>query len=99
GGTNAIQTEAEWPTLGWESIIAADPDVIVVASLDRNRWELDKPEAKIAFLTSDPATSQMKAVRNEAIVVMDGQAMNPTIRTIYGAEQVAEQLKALGLRK
>ncbi|KQQ80600.1 ABC transporter substrate-binding protein [Aureimonas sp. Leaf324] len=99
GGTNAIQTEAEWPTLGWESIIAADPDVIVVASLDRNRWELDKPEAKIAFLTSDPATSQMKAVRNKAIVVMDGQAMNPTIRTIYGAEQVAEQLKALGLRK
>jgi iron complex transport system substrate-binding protein len=28
---------------------------------------------------------------------MDGQAMNPTIRTLYGAEQVAEQLKALGL--
>jgi iron complex transport system substrate-binding protein len=30
---------------------------------------------------------------------MDGQAMNPTIRTIYGAEQVAQQLKALGLLK
>ena len=28
------------------------------------------------------------------MVVMDGQAMNPTIRTVYGAEQVAEQLKA-----
>lgn len=99
GGRNAITTEAEWPTLGWESIIAAAPDVIVVASLDRNRWELDRPEAKIAFLTSDPAVSQMAAVRNKAMVVMDGQAMNPTIRTIYGAEQVAEQLKALGLLK
>jgi iron complex transport system substrate-binding protein len=29
---------------------------------------------------------------------MDGQAMNPTVRTIFGAEQVAEQLKALGLK-
>ncbi|MFJ6328024.1 MULTISPECIES: ABC transporter substrate-binding protein [unclassified Rhizobium] len=99
GGRNAIAAEAEWPTLGWESIIATNPDVIVVANLDRNRWELDKPEAKIRFLTTDPAVSQLPAVKNKAIVVMDGQAMNPTIRTIYGAEQIAEQLKALGLLK
>ncbi|MEZ0170355.1 ABC transporter substrate-binding protein [Microvirga sp. TS319] len=99
GGRNAITAEAEWPTLGWESIIATNPDVIVVASLDRNRWDLDKPEAKIAFLTSDPAISQIPAVENKAIVVMDGAAMNPTIRTIYGAEQVAGQLKTLGLLK
>ncbi len=44
GGRNAITADAEWPTLGWESIIATNPDVIVVANLDRNRWELDKPE-------------------------------------------------------
>lgn len=99
GGRNAISAEAEWPTLGWESIIAANPDVIVVASLDRNRWELDKPEAKIKFLTTDPAVSQIPAVKNKAMVVMDGQAMNPTIRTIYGAEQVADQLRTLGLLK
>lgn len=99
GGRNAITAEAEWPTLGWEAIIAANPDVIVVANLDRNRWELDKPEAKIKFLNSDPAVSQMTAVKNKAIVVMDGQAMNPTIRTVYGAEQVAEQLKSLGILK
>ncbi|MEO9339330.1 ABC transporter substrate-binding protein [Mesorhizobium sp. SB112] len=99
GGQNAITSEAEWPTLGWESIIAANPDVIVVANLDRNRWELDKPEAKIKFLTTDPAVSQIPAVKNKAMVVMDGQAMNPTIRTIYGAEQVADQLRTLGLLK
>lgn len=98
GGTNAITSEAESPALGWESIIASNPDVIVVAQVDRNRWELDKSDAKIAFLTTDPGTSQMPAVRNKAIVVMDGQAMNPTVRTIYGAEQVAQQLKTLGLK-
>ncbi|QND51450.1 ABC transporter substrate-binding protein [Phyllobacterium sp. 628] len=99
GGQNAIKSDAEWPTLGWEGIIAANPDVIVVASLDRNRWDLDKPEAKVKFLTTDPAVSQIPAVKNKAIAVMDGQAMNPTVRTIYGAEQVAAQLKALGLIK
>lgn len=98
GGTNAITTEADSPALGWESIIASNPDVIVVAQVDRNRWDLDKSEAKIKFLTTDPGTSQMPAVKNKAIVVMDGQAMNPTVRTIYGAEQIAQQLKTLGLK-
>ncbi|WP_019644518.1 ABC transporter substrate-binding protein [Novispirillum itersonii] len=99
GGTNAITADAEWPTLGWEGIIAANPDVIVVAALDRNRWALDRPDAKIRFLTTDPAVSQMPAVARNAIVVMDGQAMNPTVRTLYGAEQVARQLKEKGLLK
>lgn len=31
------QDETEWPMLGWEGIIASNPDVIVVAGLDRNR--------------------------------------------------------------
>lgn len=99
GGTNAITSEADSPALGWESIIAANPDVIVVAQVDRNRWELDKAEAKIQFLKTDSATSQMPAVKNNAMVIMEGQAMNPTIQTIYGAERIAEQLKALGLRQ
>jgi len=99
GGTNAITSEADSPALGWESIIATNPDVIVVAKVDRNRWELDKAEAKIEFLKTDSATSQMPAVKNNALVIMEGQAMNPTIQTIFGAEKVAEQLKVLGLRQ
>ncbi|EGT5759766.1 ABC transporter substrate-binding protein, partial [Cronobacter dublinensis subsp. dublinensis] len=97
GGHNAVTSESEWPTLSWESIIAANPDVIVVSSLDRNRWALDNAEEKIKFLKSDPAVSQLDAVKKGHIVVMDGQAMNPTIRTLYGAEQVAAQLEKLGL--
>lgn len=73
--------------------------MIVVSSLDRNRWALDSAEEKIKFLKSDAAVSQLDAVKKGHIVVMDGQAMNPTIRTIYGAEQVGEQLKSLGLNK
>ncbi|WP_158964800.1 ABC transporter substrate-binding protein [Chachezhania sediminis] len=97
GGTNAITTEADWPTLGWEGIMAANPTVFVAAQVDRNRWDLDTAENKIEFLTSDPTVSQMDAVKNGRIVTMSGAAMNPSIRTLYGAEQVARQLKALDL--
>lgn len=97
GGTNAITTDAEWPTVGWEGIMAADPTVFVAAQVDRNRWDLDKAENKVAYLTTDPAVSQMDAVKAGRIVVMSGAAMNPSIRTLYGAEEVAEQLRTLEL--
>ncbi|ETX26899.1 ABC transporter substrate-binding protein [Roseivivax isoporae] len=97
GGSNAVQTQSDWPTLGWEGIMAADPTVFVVAQVDRDRWELDNADAKIAFLESDPTVSRMDAVRNGRIVVMSGAAMNPSIRTLYGAEEVARQLEALDL--
>lgn len=96
GGHNAITVETEWPTVSWESIIAADPKVIVVAQVDRNRWELDNAENKIAWLETDPAVSQISAVRDGRILVMPGASMNPTIRTIYGAEALARQLEQIG---
>lgn len=77
--------------------MAANPTVFVAAQVDRNRWDLDTAENKVAFLQSDPTVSQMETVLNVRIVVMSGAAMNPSIRTLYGAEQVAEQLEALDL--
>lgn len=97
GGANAVQTQSEWPTLGWEGIMAADPTVIVAAQVDRNRWDLDKAETKIAYLQRDPTVSQMEAVQAGRIVVMSGAATNPSIRTLYGAEEIAAQLRTLDL--
>ena len=97
GGSNAIKAESDWPTLGWEGIMAADPTVIVATQVDRKRWSLDEAENKIAFLESDPIVSQMEAVRKGRIVVMPGAATNPSIQTLYGAERIAEQIDALDL--
>ncbi|XKG99772.1 ABC transporter substrate-binding protein [Pelagibacterium halotolerans] len=96
GGHNAITVKTEWPTVSWESIIAADPKVLVVAQVDRNRWELDNAENKIAWLENDPTVSQIRAVREGRLLVMPGASMNPTIRTIYGAEALAWQLEQIG---
>ena len=97
GGTNAVKAASEWPTLGWEGIMATDPTVIVAAQVDRKRWSLDEAENKIDFLESDPIVSQMEAVRKGRIVVMPGAATNASIQTLYGAEEVAAQLEALDL--
>lgn len=77
--------------------MASDPTVIVAAQVDRKRWGLDEADNKIAFLTSDPSVSQMDAVKDGRIAVMSGAAMNPSIRTLYGAEELARQLRTFDL--
>ncbi|RFC64436.1 ABC transporter substrate-binding protein [Fulvimarina endophytica] len=98
GGSNAIKTTSEWPSLGWEGIIAADPTVIVATQVDRKRWDLDEAKNKIEFLTTDPTVSQMRAVKEGHIFTMSGAATNASIQTLYGAEQLAEQLRASDLK-
>ncbi|MCP8894415.1 ABC transporter substrate-binding protein [Shinella daejeonensis] len=99
GLRNVIESEEEWPTVGWETIARADPTVIVAGKMDRRRFPADDIAVKLEFLDSDPVTGLMPAVTQKRIVVMDAQAMNPTIRTIDGIEVLADALASSGLAK
>lgn len=99
GIQNVIKTEEEWPTVGWETIAKANPGVIVVGKMERRRFPADDWEVKLKYLKSDPVTSLIPAVKDDRIVVMDAQAMNPTIRTIEGIEVLAEAVEKFGTAK
>ncbi|WP_411352344.1 ABC transporter substrate-binding protein [Leisingera aquaemixtae] len=96
GLKNVIETDEEWPTVGWETIAKANPTVIVIARMDRRRFAADDYEKKLEFLRTDPVASQMDAVKNGRIVVMDAQAMDATIRAIPALEDLAAELSAIG---
>ncbi|HWK63559.1 MAG TPA: ABC transporter substrate-binding protein [Rhizobiaceae bacterium] len=99
GIKNIIESDEEWPVVGWETIAKANPTLIVIAKMDRRRFPADDYEKKLEFLKSDPVASQMDAVKNNRIVVMDAHAMDATIRTINGLEVLSQSLKDFGLAK
>ncbi|WP_274426083.1 ABC transporter substrate-binding protein [Chelativorans sp. YIM 93263] len=94
GMRNVIESDEEWPTVGWETIARADPDVIMIARMDRRRYAADNHEKKIAFLRSDPVTSQMTAVKEGRIVVVDAHAVHASVRMFDGMETIVEALEA-----
>lgn len=98
GLKNVVESDEEWPTVSWESIARANPSVIVIARMDRRRFEADDYEKKLAFLKSDPVTSQMDAVKNGRIVILDAHAMDPSIRNVTALETLAGALPAFGLK-
>jgi len=97
GARNIITTEEEWPLVGWETIAANDPDVLVLVKMDRRRFPADDIDAKLAFLKTDPVASQLSAVKNGRIVIVDVAATRPGLDTVDGLEAIAAAVQGFGL--
>jgi len=63
--------------------------------MDRRRFPADDYDEKLRFLKSDPVTSQMTAVKQDRIVILDAEAMHASIRLIDGLEVLAEGMDRL----
>ncbi|MDP9611887.1 ABC-type Fe3+-hydroxamate transport system substrate-binding protein [Streptomyces demainii] len=87
----------EWPQINWETVADRDPDVLVLGDLTRKQQTAENAAQKIRFLESNPVTRSMNAVRHKRYVLLSGQAMNPSIRTVEGIEKVAAALRTFGL--
>lgn len=98
GLRNVIESDEEWPTVGWETIARANPAIIVVAKMSRRRFDADDVDKKLEFLKTDPVASQIDAVRNNRIVVLDAHSMDPSIRNITAIEELAQALDGFDLK-
>ncbi|MGC7094332.1 ABC transporter substrate-binding protein [Amycolatopsis lurida] len=89
GGRNIFDgVDARWTKVGWEAVVDAQPEVVVI--LDYG----DKPaQEKIDFLKSSPATAQLPAVVNNKFYVLDYNEGISGPRNINGLEGFAKYLR------
>jgi iron complex transport system substrate-binding protein len=93
GLTNiAGDIEMTWSSFGWESVVAADPDVIVLIDADWNT-----AASKIQLLESNPATAALAAVQQQRYIILPFPAGEAGVRTVAAAASVAAQLEELEL--
>lgn len=79
-----------WASVNWEKVIAADPEVIVLADAG-----FSTARQKLAQLRNDPALRSLQAVRENNIVVVPFDQSNPGVTLPEGAGTVSEKLAAL----
>ena len=89
----AADVEDTWTAMGWEAIVAADPDVIVLVDAAWNT-----AEQKIAHLESNPATAALPAVQQGRYLVVDFPATEAGVRNVGAVSSLVDQLGELGLR-
>ncbi|MGB3148270.1 MAG: ABC transporter substrate-binding protein [Paracoccaceae bacterium] len=84
GSVNVMDDlEKSWATVGWEPVVARDPEVVVII----NYGEVTA-EHKIDFMKSNPAFADMSAVRNDNFVVLDYVEATPGPRNIRAVEKL-----------
>ena len=99
GIKNVIESDEEWPAVGWETVAKASPTMIVAAKMDRRRYPADDIAVKHRFLNSDPVASLMPAVTEGHVFDMDSQSMSTSLRVVEGIETLADAVSAAGLSK
>ncbi|MEF3404569.1 putative F420-0 ABC transporter substrate-binding protein [Agromyces sp. CCNWLW203] len=87
----AADVEDTWTSMGWEAIVAANPDVIVLVDA---AWNTAKQ--KIAHLESNSATAALPAVQQKRYLVVDFPATEAGVRNVGAVASLVEQLGALG---
>ena len=88
----AADVHDTWSALGWESIVAADPDVIVLIDASWNT-----AASKIANLEANPATAQLTAVKQHHYVTVPFPAGEAGVRNVDAVVSITHQLEKLGL--
>ncbi|WP_295807188.1 ABC transporter substrate-binding protein [uncultured Nitratireductor sp.] len=91
GGRNIFdEVEARWTRVSWESVVQAEPEVIVI--LDYG----DKPaEEKIAFLKSNPMLATLPAILNDRFFILNFNEGISGPRNIDGLEKFAAYMRSL----
>lgn len=92
GLKNIITSHEEWPAVTWEHIAESQPDVIVIASMDRRLYPADNVEVKQNFLRTDPVTRDMPAVKKGNIIVVPAMSLNPSLRNVDAVEIISKYL-------
>ncbi|PPL18738.1 putative F420-0 ABC transporter substrate-binding protein [Microterricola pindariensis] len=86
----AASVQDSWAPLGWEAIVAADPDVIVLVDAAWNT-----AESKIALLESNPATAELSAVKAGHYLTVPFPAGEAGVRNVEAVASLNAQLAAL----
>ncbi|MEU9111281.1 ABC transporter substrate-binding protein [Streptomyces sp. NPDC048483] len=92
GGTNIFHDlDKGWTTVGWEPVVKANPEVIVIVDY------ADQPaKGKIAYLKSLPSMKSVPAVKNNRFFVISyGDAVSGP-RNVTGAENLGRYLRSVG---
>jgi iron complex transport system substrate-binding protein len=91
GLTNVFASVKDtWTSVGWESVVAADPSVIVLVDAT---WNTAK--SKIATLEANPATKELSAVKNKRYVTLPFAATEAGIRNVEAAATTIDQVADL----
>jgi len=86
--TNSFEDLNAWPVVSMEAVLEANPDVVIIPVM----YGLSESQT-LSYIRNDSVWSTLKAVQENNVFVLTGQALNlfsrPTDRVVQGVELLA----------
>ncbi len=95
GADNVMENagvEKTWAATSWESVVAADPDYIIIADYSNGVRNDDDFQEKVATIKGNPQLQNVTAVRENHFVKVKLSEITPGVRTVESLQRLAEEI-------
>jgi iron complex transport system substrate-binding protein len=95
GADNVMEgagVDKTWAATSWESVVAADPDYIIIADYSNGVRNDDDFQEKVATIKNNPQLQNVTAVRENHFVKVKLSEITPGVRTVESLQRLAEEI-------
>ena len=95
GADNVMENagvDKTWAATSWESVVAADPDYIIIADYSNGVRNDDDFQEKVATIKDNPQLQNVTAVRENHFVKVKLSEITPGVRTVESLQRLAEEI-------
>ena len=87
-----------WAATTWESVVAADPEYIIIADYSNGIRNDDDFQKKVAAIKENPQLANVKAVKENHFLKVKLSEITPGVRTVEALKRLAEEIHGIKLQ-
>lgn len=84
-----------WAKTSWESVVAANPDYIIVVDYGTSIRNTDDFDQKVAKLRNNPQLQNITAVRDNHFIRVKLSEITPGVRSVAALKRLAEEIHGI----
>jgi len=95
GAENVMESagvDKTWAATSWESVVAADPEYIIIADYSNGVRNDDDFQQKVSDIKGNPQLANVTAVRENHFVKVKLSEITPGVRTVEALKRLAKEI-------
>ena len=100
GADNVMENagvDKTWAATSWESVVAADPECIIIADYSNGVRNDEDFQQKVASIRENPQLQNVTAVRENHFVKVKLSEITPGVRTVESLKRLAEEIHGINI--
>ena len=100
GADNVMENagvDKTWAATSWESVVAADPEYIIIADYSSGVRNDDDFQQKVATILDNPQLDNVTAVRENHFIKVKLSEITPGVRTVESLKRLAEEIHGVNI--